>query len=244
MNLFKRLVVTTSVAVLVISVSAVAFSESSFARGTSSPVTPRASTNTFSAPIISSTAVTGCAKTNSVGHNPIKTGFPDPKVAQVDRTFTLNTNCGPIVFKAYGKKAPITVIAMTYLAKSGFFDHSLCHRLTTSKIFVLQCGDPTATGSGGPLFSYRDENLPSDDPEDYPAGTIAMANSGKNTNSSQFFIVYKDTYLPPSYTIWGEVTKGLDIVKKVAAAGVVGGGNDGTPKQTIAIDSVTVKSAG
>ena len=71
-----------------------------------------------------------------------------------------------------------------------------------------------------------------------------MANSGPNTNGSQFFIVYKDTTLPPSYTVWGSVIKGLDIVKKVAAAGVVGGGNDGTPKQTIAIDSVTVKSAG
>ena len=159
----------------------------------------------------------------------------------VDRVFTLNTNCGSIVFKAFGKKAAATVIAMSFLAKSGYFDHTLCHRLTTASIFVLQCGDPTASGSGGPPFSYRDENLPSDEADDYPAGTIAMANSGPNTNGSQFFIVYKDTYLPPSYTVWGAVTQGLDIVKKIAAAGVVGGGSDGTPKQTIAIDSVSVK---
>jgi peptidyl-prolyl cis-trans isomerase B (cyclophilin B) len=159
----------------------------------------------------------------------------------VDRVFTLTTNCGPITFKAFGKKAPSTVIAMTFLAKSGYFDHSLCHRVTTSSIYVLQCGDPTASGSGGPPFSYRDENLPADAPNNYPAGTIAMANSGPNTNGSQFFIVYKDTYLPPSYTIWGWVTQGLDVVKQIANAGVVGGGTDGTPKQTIAIESVSVK---
>ncbi len=189
----------------------------------------------------SQSSTVDCVKTNAVAHNPLKVGYPDPKVAMVDRVFTLNTNCGAITFKAFGKKATATVIAMTFLAKSGYFDHSLCHRLTTASIYVLQCGDPTASGSGGPPFSYRDENLPADAPNDYPAGTIAMANSGPNTNGSQFFIVYKDTYLPPSYTIWGQVTSGLDVVKQVAAAGVVGGGTDGTPKQTIAIESVSVK---
>lgn len=96
------------------------------------------------------------------------------------------------------------------------------------------------------MWSYRDENLPANAPGNYPAGTIAMANSGldsngNGTNGSQFFIVYKDTSLPPSYTIWGVVTSGLDIVKRVAAAGVVGGGTDGTPVQKIAIESVNVK---
>lgn len=182
-----------------------------------------------------------CSTTTAVPHNPIKVGSPDAKSALTDRTFTLNTNCGQIAFKAWGKKAPATVIAMTFLAKSGFFDHSLCHRLTTAGIFVLQCGDPTASGSGGPMWSYRDENLPANGVDNYPAGTIAMANSGPNTNGSQFFIVYKDTTLPPSYSIWGVVTKGLDVVKKIATAGVVGGGTDGTPKQTIAIESVNVK---
>jgi len=182
----------------------------------------------------------GCIKTNATAHKSIKVGYPDPEDAMVDRVFTLNTNCGPIIFRAFGKKAVSTVIAMSFLAKSGYFDHSLCHRITTAGIFVLQCGDPTASGSGGPRFTYRDENLPSDAPNDYPAGTIAMANSGPNTNGSQFFIVYKDTYLPPSYTIWGVVTQGLDIVKRIAAAGIVGGGNDGKPKLTIAIESVSV----
>ena len=226
MNLIKRLVATTSVALLVLSLSAVDLSESSFARGN----TPN-----------NRASVAICNKTSAVAHTPLKAGFPDAKANQVDRTFTLNTNCGQIVFKAFGKKAPLTVIAMTSLAKSGYFDHSLCHRLTTSQIFVLQCGDPTASGSGGPPFSYPDENLPTVTLNDYPAGTIAMANSGPNTNGSQFFIVYKDTSLPPSYSIWGAVTKGLDIVKKIAAAGVVGGGTDGTPKQRVAIESVLVK---
>ena len=92
------------------------------------------------------------------------------------------------------------------------------------------------------MWSYRDENLPIYDTNDYPAGTIAMANSGPNTNGSQFFIVYKDTTLPAGYTIWGQVTKGLDVVKRVATAGVLGGGSDGTPKQTIAIESVKVSN--
>lgn len=191
--------------------------------------------------VTSKSVVGDCVKTDAIAHIPIKVGYPDPKAPMVDRVFTLNTNCGPIIFKAFGKKATATVIAMTFLAKSGFFDHSLCHRLTTASIFVLQCGDPTASGSGGPPFSFRDENLPEDGQDNYPAGTIAMANSGPNTNGSQFFIVYKDTYLPPSYTVWGVVTQGLDIVKKVATFGVVGGGTDGTPKQTIAIESVDVK---
>ena len=96
------------------------------------------------------------------------------------------------------------------------------------------------------MWTYDSENLPPNDWNNYPAGTIAMYNSGidahgRGTNGSQFFIVYKDTTLGADYTIWGQVTSGLDIVKKVAAAGVVGGGTDGTPKQTIAIESVSVK---
>lgn len=222
MNLKKRLIAElTAVLVFGLGFSAITFVSASEA---SSPVSS-----------------TTCAKTKSVPHNPIQVDTPSLKVARVDRTFTLNTNCGQIVFKAFGVKAPLTVIAMSTLAKAGFFDHSLCHRLTTSGLYVLQCGDPTASGSGGPMFQYPDENLPVVTTNDYPAGTIAMANSGPNTNGSQFFIVYKDTTLAPSYTVWGMVTKGLDIVKRVAAQGVIGGGSDGKPKQTIAIETVVVK---
>ncbi len=240
-NLSKRLGATSSVAIFVLAISSITFSAPSYARGSGTSGSPRTASSAYASPVITSTSATGCVKTYSVAHNPIKTGYPDPKVTLVDRIFTLNTNCGQIVFKAFGKKAPVTVIAMTFLAKNDFFDHSLCHRITTAQIFVLQCGDPTASGQGGPLFSYRDENLPALNLNNYPAGTIAMANSGPNTNGSQFFIVYKDTSLPPSYSIWGVVTKGLDVVKRVAAAGVIGGGTDGTPKQTIALETVTVK---
>ena len=217
----KLIAELTALAIFAFGFSAIIFSEPSFADAKSYMAT--------------------CVKTNAVAHNPMKVATPSVSAAQMDRTFTLNTNCGSIVFKAFGHKAPLTVIAMTALAKAGFFDHSLCHRITTSQIYVLQCGDPTASGTGGPPFQYPDENLPVAGANDYPAGTIAMANSGPNTNSSQFFIVYKDTTLGANYSIWGTVTKGLDIVKKVAAAGVVGGGTDGKPKMTIAIESVIVK---
>jgi peptidyl-prolyl cis-trans isomerase B (cyclophilin B) len=142
---------------------------------------------------------------------------------------------------ADGKSAPLTVLAMTALAKGGYFDQSLCHRLTTAGLYVLQCGDPTATGSGGPTFTYRDENLPQGVQNDYPAGIVAMANSGPNTNGSQFFLVYQDTTLPPNYTRWGIITKGLNIIKAIAAGGVVGGGTDGTPNTAISIETISVK---
>jgi len=113
--------------------------------------------------------------------------------------------------------------------------------LTTNIIFVLQCGDPTGTGKGGPNFTYRDENLPQAVEANYPAGTVAMANNGANTNGSQFFIVYEDTSMDPDYTIWGRVTKGLEIVKAIAKEGVVDGTSEGLPKQMIAIERVRVR---
>jgi peptidyl-prolyl cis-trans isomerase B (cyclophilin B) len=120
-----------------------------------------------------------------------------------------------------GNKAPITVNALSTLANAGYYNKTLCHRLTTGGIFVLQCGDPTLSGGGSPTGwkGYADENLPKDAPANYPAGTVAMANSGPKTNGSQFFLVYKETYLPPNYTIWGKITKGLDLVQKIGEVG-------------------------
>ena len=154
---------------------------------------------------------------------------------------TFTTNCGDIVIAADGINAPITVTALSALANSGFFNKTICHRLVTDGIYVLQCGDPTATGMGGPNFKYPDENLPLPTLENYPAGVVAMDNSGPNTNRSQFFIVYEDTSMNPRYTIWGKVIKGLDIVKAIAKAGVTDGTTDGMPKQTIAIEKVRVR---
>ena len=182
-----------------------------------------------------------CKKTIAKGHSVKNITPPEVKTPFKNRTFTLKTNCGDIVIEADGIRAPVTVIALAALANGGFFNQSLCHRLTTNNIYVLQCGDPTATGSGGPNFSYRDENLPQAAEANYPAGVVAMANSGANTNGSQFFIVYEDTSLPPSYTIWGKVTKGLEIVQAIAKEGVVGGKYDGLPKRTIAIEKVKVR---
>ena len=198
-------------------------------------------------PVKAAAAKSLCASTDAVGHPPKEVSIPTLiKNRNVNKIFTLNTNCGKIVFEAFTSKAPTTVSAMTSLANQGFFDASLCHRLTTALIFVLQCGDPTAEGGGGPKFTYRDENLPKAEQNNYPAGTVAMANSGpgpnnSGTNSSQFFLVYANTTLPPNYTIWGQITQGLDIVKAVAAKGVANGSKDGAPAQTIALEKVTVK---
>ena len=160
-----------------------------------------------------------------------------------DYELVLATNCGEIVIGTLADKAPETVNAMLWLAGEGYFDSTLCHRLVTGGIKVLQCGDPTATGSGGPGFELPDENLPAEQGVTYPRGTVAMANAGPGTSGSQFFIVYEDTTLPPSYTIWGEVTSGLEVVEKVAAAGVAGGGADGSPAAPIGIESAVSQAA-
>jgi peptidyl-prolyl cis-trans isomerase B (cyclophilin B) len=150
-----------------------------------------------------------CKPTTAKAHKVKNIIPPEVKPPFKNRTFTFTTNCGEIVIQANGKGAPITVTALAALANGGFYNKTLCHRLTTNIIYVLQCGDPTGTGKGKPNFSYRDENLPQAVQTNYPAGTVAMANSGANTNGSQFFIVYEDTSMDPDYTIWGRVTKGL-----------------------------------
>src|SRR6266545_1832567 len=117
---------------------------------------------------------------------------------------TITTNQGVIEAELDPGGATCTVASFTYLASKQFFNNTKCHRLTTSGIFVLQCGDPKGTGKGGPAYRF---------PDLYPKGTLAMANSGPDTNGSQFFIVYKDgSALKGDYTIFGRVTKGLEIV--------------------------------
>ena len=183
-----------------------------------------------------------CAPTKAVGHTPPSVAPADKVLKRIPRTFTFVTNCGNIVVTTVGTKAPITLTQLSTLARGGYFNNSLCHRLTTQGLYVLQCGDPTATGGGGPNFTYRDENLPTEGLNNYPAGTVAMANSGPGTNGSQFFLVFADTTLGANYTIWGTVTQGLEIVKAIAKAGVKGGGADGAPSQQIEIKRVTVSN--
>ncbi len=147
------------------------------------------------------------------------------------------TNQGPIELTLNSAKAPCTVNSFTYLTGQKYFDGITCHRLTTSGIFVLQCGDPTGSGSGGPGYRFPDENLTG---ATYPRGTVAMANAGAGTNGSQFFLVYKDTQLPPSYTPFGTITKGLELLDKVAAAGVDSPTGDGKPKSPVTFKTVTL----
>jgi len=182
-----------------------------------------------------------CKPTTAKAHTAKNIIPPEVKTPFKNRTFTFTTNCGEIVIQANGKSAPITVTALAALANGGFYNKTFCHRLVTDEIYVLQCGDPTGTGRGGPNFTYRDENLPQAVQANYPAGTVAMANNGANTNGSQFFIVYEDTSMDPDYTIWGRVTKGLEIVRAIAEAGVADGSTNGMPKQTIAIEKVRVR---
>ncbi len=153
---------------------------------------------------------------------------------------TISTNRGPVVVRLLASQAPCTVNSFVYLAAKHFFDGTPCHRLTTSGIYVLQCGDPTGTGTGGPGYRFADENLKG---ARYTAGTLAMANSGPGTNGSQFFLVYRDTSLPANYTPFGTVVNGLGIIQNVAKAGSdnANGQGDGHPKDKVTIDSVTIE---
>jgi peptidyl-prolyl cis-trans isomerase B (cyclophilin B) len=154
---------------------------------------------------------------------------------------TIATNRGTIVINLLNSKATCTVSSFVHLAEQKYFSNTKCHRLTTSSIYVLQCGDPTGTGSGGPGYEFASENLKG---ATYPAGTLAMANTGQpDSNGSQVFLVYKNTPLPPNYTPFGTINQGLAILNTVAKAGSdnANGPGDGHPKENVVIDSVTIK---
>ncbi len=182
-----------------------------------------------------------CKSSNAKGHSIKNIEIPQVKNFQKNRQITLVTNCGDVVIEADPRQAPVTVAAISALAKGGFFNQTICHRLTKVDSNVLHCGDPTATGMGGPNFEYENENLPNAESDNYPEGTVAIWNSKGITNGSQFFIVYADSTLPANYSIWGKVVKGLDIVKAIAKEGVADGTNDGLPKRTLAIEKVKVR---
>ncbi len=182
--------------------------------------------------------VTSCSYTPSPPASR-KVGLPPAKPdLKANYQATIKTNRGSIVIDLLNSRAPCTVNSFVYLAGQNYFNNTECHRLTTSGIYVLQCGDPTGTGSGGPGYKFNDENLAG---ATYPAATVAMANAGPGTNGSQFFLVYKDTSLSPSYTPFGTISSGLDVIRKVAAAGTDNGKPDGHPKEKVVIESVTIK---
>ncbi len=183
-----------------------------------------------------------CRAMKSIAQAPKKVDPPTVLLKRGPRFITLQTNCGKIEIKAFFKDAPVTLTVLSTLMNAGYYNRTICHRLTTDGIYVVQCGDPTATGMGDPGFRYKDENLPEAEEENYPRGTVAMANSGSpGTNGSQFFLVYDDTTLGPNYTIWGEITSGIEILEYIAKAGVRGGGADGTPIRSLVIKRVVTR---
>ncbi len=162
---------------------------------------------------------------------------------------TIVTNAGPIVVHLDTAKAPCTVNSFESLIRQNYFDNTPCHRLTDEpSMSVLQCGDPTGQGRGGPGYRFANEYPTNQfrpfDPQlrqavKYPRGTLAMANAGPDTNGSQFFIVYKDSMLPPTYTVFGQVDKtGFAIVDDLAAPGIADGSHDGKPARPVTIKSI------
>ncbi len=166
---------------------------------------------------------------------------------QVNVTLTINNQ--PVTIRLETTKAPCTTRSFVFLAQQGFYDNTTCHRMTKGNpaasgqaqgLSVLQCGDPSGSGSGGPGYSFGTENLPTG--QTYPAGTLAMAKSASpNSNGSQFFIVYADSALPPDYTVFGQVTSGLPLV---AALGQdLAEGSDQAPTPPVALASAKISGA-
>lgn len=197
------------------------------------------------------TSVASCKKSTAKPRVPATLKQPMTPAKKIPKTLTLRTNCGNITATLLTKEAPQTTTNISTLANRRYYNGTICHRLTTEGIYVLQCGDPTAQGAGRPggWKGYADENLPKSGAKNYPAGTLAMANSGPKTNGSQFFLVYADTQLGPDYTIFGRITSGLDLLKKIAEVGaykVESDGQafyagDGFPVQLVVIESASAR---
>ncbi|MGN6251615.1 MAG: peptidylprolyl isomerase [Marmoricola sp.] len=236
---------------------------------TSAPAAPRSSaapassTPTPSAPATAPSTAAGsppagpCAYPSAGQAAKPAEAPPATPVTRTPTGATVTTNRGTIGLTLEADEAPCTVNSFLSLAKQGYFDGTPCHRLTTAGIYVLQCGDPSGTGAGGPGYSFADE-LKKNDPRiqpcpkidtptgpqaicTYPAGTVAMANSGPDSNGSQFFLVYRDSHLPNAYTVFGRMdAQGLKTVQQIAADGLAPGTQgDGAPKRPVTITSVT-----
>jgi cyclophilin family peptidyl-prolyl cis-trans isomerase len=163
--------------------------------------------------------------------------YPQPPQMTIDPahkyTATIETTAGTMSAELFPKEAPNTVNNFVFLARDGFYENVIFHRVI--KGFMIQGGDPTGTGSGGPGYKFRDEPVN----RKYSRGILAMANAGPNTNGSQFFLVYADTSLPPSYTVFGKFdAAGRRVVADIAKAGTADGGADGAPKKDVVIKSV------
>jgi peptidyl-prolyl cis-trans isomerase B (cyclophilin B) len=196
--------------------------------GCSSPAAPSDDTSSSAA------ADSGACEYVADGQAAREATLPSAEPAGAE-TATIQTTAGDIAIILDADSAPCTVGSFASLAEQGYYDDTICHRLVTSGIFILQCGDPSGTGMGGPGYSYADELSGS---ETYPAGTVAMANAGADTNGSQFFLVFEDTELPPSYTVFGQMdAAGLAVVQSIAA---VGSDANDAPLTEVGISSVSI----
>jgi cyclophilin family peptidyl-prolyl cis-trans isomerase len=149
-------------------------------------------------------------------------------------TARIETTAGTMTAELWPKDAPMTVNNFVFLAGEGFYDGVIFHRVIPG--FMIQGGDPTGTGSGGPGYKFRDEPVS----KPYTRGTLAMANAGPNTNGSQFFVMHADYRLPPNYTVFGKLTSGEDVLDTIASGQT--GSND-RPKQPVSITGVAVEQS-
>jgi cyclophilin family peptidyl-prolyl cis-trans isomerase len=162
---------------------------------------------------------------------------PEMKIDENKKyTADIVTNMGNIEVELFSKEAPITVNNFVFLSKDGFYNGTIFHRIV--KDFMIQGGDPLGTGMGGPGYKFPDEKIT----RDYKRGIVAMANSGPDTNGSQFFIMLKDTPLPKNYVIFGYVTKGMETVDKIAQIPAVdnGYGEQSKPTKEAKIEKITI----
>ncbi|AZA13689.1 peptidylprolyl isomerase [Corynebacterium choanae] len=247
-------IVAASLAIILAIVGGIWFANS---RTTDETVDAAASSTTASedadtiAPVLDGKRTTPLPDTVTCAYNqnerPAKdVGLPPTENVSATGTvdITLDTSAGKIPLTLDRAAAPCTVNAITYLASKDYYDDVVCHRLTTSGIKVLQCGDPSGTGAGGPGFTFADE-YPVDVVDDqlvtYPRGSVAMANAGPSTNGSQFFLNYGDSPLPPNYTYFGTIAdEGLTTLDAIAAKGTADGQSDGAPAEEVKIANVEV----
>ena len=253
----QRVAIVSSVAAVAVVGAIVA---GVFATSGSSSKTTTAASSTASAAASATASATSSAAANPLkyeasGTSSVK-GITMPtfnaSAAEQTYTVTLQTNRGNIVFTADGKAAPYTVYSFVYLAEKNYFNNTKCHRLVwSSGLYMLQCGDPTGTGEGGPGYTIPDENRASlgkansSGTVTYKAGTVAMANtSTAHTGGSQFFLVGENSTLAPSYTPFGTITQGLDILQEIGAKGAASAdattGNT-APNESVEIEKVTIK---
>lgn len=177
-----------------------------------------------------------CGGTVPDGH-----GAPTPSFERAEQVLderlrhsaVIRTSCGEITVELYSNEAPATANNFAFLAGQGFYDATVVHRVVPG--FVVQMGDPTGTGTGGPGYRFPDE-LAAARNRRYTRGTLAMANAGPDTNGSQFFICLDDVGLPPQYTVFGGVTEGMDVADRIAKVPLRGE----SPRETVFVEQVTM----